>query len=66
MTRSVDAERLVDGSLGDASIDRLACLIRHRTWADEAMLGRLRRVRQAFGDALRQEQTSREIAALDT
>ena len=24
------------GSLGDASVDRLACLLRHWTWADEA------------------------------
>jgi len=27
----------VDGSLGNASVDRLACLIRHWTWADEAL-----------------------------
>lgn len=26
------------GSLGNASVDRLACLLRHWTWADEAML----------------------------
>jgi hypothetical protein len=26
----------VDGSLATASVDRLACLIRHWTWADEA------------------------------
>jgi hypothetical protein len=26
-----------DGSLRDASVDRLACLLRHWTWADEAM-----------------------------
>ena len=27
----------VDGSLSDASADRLTCLLRHWTWADEAM-----------------------------
>jgi hypothetical protein len=27
----------VDGSLANASVDRLACLIRHWTWADEAL-----------------------------
>ena len=27
----------VDGSLANASVDRLACLMRHWTWADEAL-----------------------------
>ena len=27
-----------NGSLTDASVDRLACLLRHWTWADEAMV----------------------------
>jgi hypothetical protein len=27
----------VNGALSDASVDRLACLLRHWTWADEAM-----------------------------
>jgi hypothetical protein len=26
-----------NGSLRDATVDRLACLLRHWTWADEAM-----------------------------
>ena len=30
------AEIPVSGSLKDASVDRLACLFRHWTWADEA------------------------------
>jgi hypothetical protein len=30
-------ETTVDGSLRHASLDRLACLVRHWTWADEAM-----------------------------
>ena len=33
----VTAETPVKGSLSNASIDRLACLLRHWTWADEAM-----------------------------
>ena len=31
------AELPVNGSLSNASIDRLACLLRHWSWADEAM-----------------------------
>jgi len=31
------AETPVDGSLSNASVDRLACLLRHWTWADEAV-----------------------------
>jgi len=31
-----DTGASVDGSLKDASLDRLACLLRHWTWADEA------------------------------
>jgi hypothetical protein len=31
------AEIPVNGSLSNASVDRLACLLRHWTWADEAM-----------------------------
>jgi hypothetical protein len=37
MTRSKAAEVPVHGSLSNASVDRLACLLRHWTWADEAM-----------------------------
>jgi len=33
----VDTGAAVKGSLRDASMDRLACLLRHFTWADEAM-----------------------------
>jgi hypothetical protein len=59
----------------DASLDRLACLLRHWTSADEAMvrferelaeaLARVRRVHHALGEALRKEQVSREIDSLD-
>lgn len=28
---------MADGALADASLDRLVCLIRHWTWADEAL-----------------------------
>lgn len=58
-------------TLSNASVDRLACLVRHWTWADEALLhdeetlGRLRRVHEAFGEALREERMSREIDSLD-
>jgi hypothetical protein len=45
-------------SLKHASVDRLACLFRH--W-----LGRLRRRHHAFGEALREEQMSRELDLLD-
>ena len=31
------AETAVDGSLSNASVDRLTCLLRHWAWADEAM-----------------------------
>jgi hypothetical protein len=31
------AEIPVNGSLKNASVDRLTCLFRHWTWADEAM-----------------------------
>ena len=114
----------VNGPLSDASVDRLACLLRHWTWADEAMarfdreldhsllpplrldairqdveaslpglrvcrelltvipasleeqpriadllhddnLSRLRRIHRAFGEALLQERSSREIDSLD-
>jgi hypothetical protein len=33
----IDTSEPNNGSLKDASIDRLACLFRHWTWADEAM-----------------------------
>jgi hypothetical protein len=36
MNTPIDADVLVNGSLRDASMDRLACLLRHWTWADEA------------------------------
>ncbi len=36
MDRQVDAGAPVNGSLKDASLDRLACLLRHWAWADEA------------------------------
>jgi hypothetical protein len=122
----LSASTMVEGSLKDASLGRLVCLLRHWTWADEAMarfdreladgwdhdddpmsdhpfgafyhwcallcgfadaaldhgllsaselgpirqdieasLPRLRRAHQAFGEALRREQVSREIDSLD-
>jgi len=36
-TTQIDAGTVVEGSLRDASVDRLVCLLRHWTWADEAM-----------------------------
>jgi hypothetical protein len=37
MTTPLDAGSVVNESLSDMSLDRLACLLRHWTWADEAM-----------------------------
>ena len=37
MSDCIAVELVADGPLKDASIDRLACLLRHWTWADEAM-----------------------------
>jgi len=37
MARSQAAEIPAHGSLSNASVDRLACLLRHWTWADEAL-----------------------------
>jgi hypothetical protein len=37
MARGIAADAAVDGSLKTATVDRLTCLIRHWTWADEAM-----------------------------
>ena len=37
MARGKAEEIPVDGSLRNASVDRLTCLLRHWTWADEAM-----------------------------
>jgi hypothetical protein len=37
MTAQIDAGTAVEGSLRDASLDRLVCLLRHWTWADEAL-----------------------------
>src|SRR5262245_5159760 len=36
MGRRKAAELLVNGSLSNASVERLTCLLRHWTWADEA------------------------------
>jgi len=36
MSTQVDTGGPVNGSLRDASLDRLACLLRHWAWADEA------------------------------
>ena len=37
MSTQLDIRAAVKESLSDASVDRLACLLRHWTWADEAM-----------------------------
>ena len=37
MGTTVNTAAALNGSLRDASLDRLVCLQRHRTWADEAM-----------------------------
>jgi len=37
MARSEAAETPVNASLSDVSVERLACLLRHWAWADEAM-----------------------------
>ena len=37
MADSITADMQASESLKDASVDRLACLLRHWTWADEAM-----------------------------
>ena len=37
MARSKAAEIPVNGSLSNASVDCLTCLLRHWTWADEAL-----------------------------
>ena len=37
MARNEAAEIPVNGSLSNASVDRLTCLLRHWTWANEAM-----------------------------
>lgn len=38
MADGIAVETLVPRSLKDVSLDRLACLLRHWTWADEAMM----------------------------
>lgn len=38
MSTPTTADTAVNGSLTDASVDRLACLLRHWTWADEALV----------------------------
>jgi hypothetical protein len=71
----------MSGSLKEASVERLTCLRRHWTWASEALtrfereladgwdygetLAGLRRVHEAFGEALRSEQVSREVDPVD-
>jgi len=62
MSTQVATGTAVNGSLSDASVDRLACLVRHWTWADEAMV---RFDRELADGALRKEQVSREIDSLD-
>ena len=37
MAAGSTAETQVNGSLRNAPVDRLACLVRHWTWADEAL-----------------------------
>jgi hypothetical protein len=37
MTPPIGTDMVVEGSLKNASVNRLVCLLRHWTWADEAM-----------------------------
>ena len=37
MAGETAADTPINGTLRDASVDRLACLVRHWTWADEAL-----------------------------
>ena len=37
MATQINGTTVVDGALRDASLDRFVCLLRHWTWADEAM-----------------------------
>jgi hypothetical protein len=36
MSKPIDTATVADGALREVSVDRLACLLRHWTWADEA------------------------------
>ena len=38
MSTPIASHTSLDGSLNNASVDRLACLLRHWTWADEALV----------------------------
>jgi hypothetical protein len=50
MSTPVDTDAPVKGSLRNASLDRLACLLRHWAWADEAMSAFDRELANAWDD----------------
>jgi hypothetical protein len=50
MRAQVDAGAPVNGSLRDASLDRLACLLRHWAWADEARIALDRELANGWDD----------------
>jgi len=50
MSTRVDAGMPTDRSLRDASVDRLACLLRHWTWADEARIAFDRELANGWDD----------------
>ena len=50
MSTQVDAGTPVNASLRDASLDRLACLLRHWAWADEAKTGFDRELANGWDD----------------
>ena len=50
MDSQTTAGPTISGSLGNASADRLVCLLRHWTWADEAMLRFERELAEGWDD----------------
>ena len=50
MTTQIDSGIVVEGSLSDVSLDRLVCLLRHWTWADEALLRFERELAEGWDD----------------
>ena len=50
MSTQVEAGWPVSGSLKDASLDRLACLLRHWAWADEARAAFVRELANGWVD----------------
>jgi len=50
MSDDMTAGATVTGSLSNASVDRLACLLRHWTWADEALVRFDRELAEGWDD----------------